>query len=306
MNLNRKWRDAIVGYLFLLPNITGFMLFLFFPVLASFLLTFTEWDLISDPSFAGLGNYTDLLGFSNGQAGLLQANDPDFWYYLYNTLFFMLAIPFGMFCSLMMAMALNRKWKGIGFFRTVYFLPSMCMPVAVFLLWQWVYNPEYGIINSLLNLVGIKGPRWLADPAWSKPALMLTGLWIAVGGYNMILYLAGLQNIPRDYYEAAAIDGASKWAVFWHITWPLLSSTTFFILIISIIGGFQGGFEQAYIMTGGGPEGSTTTLMFYIYNNAFQWFKMGYAASIAWVLFILVFAVTLVSWHFGGRRVHYY
>lgn len=240
--------------------------------------------------------------FSND---IWQANDAYFWQYLGNTLFLMLGIPISMFASLGLAVLMNKKLRGIVFFRTIYFLPSICTGVALYVLWRWIYNTDLGLLNTLLGYIGIPQVEWLTDTALAKPSLMLMGIWTGVGGYNMILYLAGLQGIPLDIYEAADIDGASGWQKFWAVTWPMLSPTTFFIFIMSVIGGFQGGFDAAYIMTGGGPAGSTTTLSYYIFNNAYRWSKMGFAASIAWVLFALVFVVTLFNWKFGGKVVHY-
>ena len=165
-------------------------------------------------------------------------------------------------------------------------------------------NAVLSQIFSVLHL-NIRPPEWLLDPMWAKPALIIMGVWGAVGGTSMILYLAALQGVPRELYEAAEIDGANNWRKFWAVTVPFISPTTFFVTITSIIGGFQGGFMAAYIMTNGGPAGSTTTLDFYIYQNAYTWFKMGYAASISWFLFIVIFIVTLINWRFGGKLVHY-
>ena len=167
------------------------------------------------------------------------------------------------------------------------------------------------MLNNIIYWIGkflgfnIPGPLWLNSPGWAKPSLMLMNFWIAIGGMNMILYHAALQWIPRDFYEAAEIDGANGWQKFWAITWPQISPTTFFIFLMSIIGGFQGGFMQAYIMTGGGPGGATTTIEYYIFNNLYTWQNVGYAAAIAWFLFIVIFAVSLVNWRYGGKLVHY-
>lgn len=302
--MRKKLRNDLVAACFLAPNIIGFLVFLLLPVIASGVLSFMQWDLLTEPSFVGLENYHNLLGGTRTDAGW-SANDPRFWKYLYNTLFLMLGVPLNMAGSLALAILLNQRIRLAVFFRTLYFLPTMCVPVAIFLLWRWLYDPDFGLLNWALSTVGIPGPAWLANVHWAKPALILVGLWAGIGGYNMILYLAGLQNIPRSLYEAADLDGASAWQKFLHITWPLLSPTTFFILIMSIIAGFQGGFEIAYMMTRGGPAGSTTTISYYLYNHAYEWFNMGYAASIAWVLFALVLLVTLLSWKYGGRRVHY-
>lgn len=300
----RRWRPELIALCFLLPNIIGFMIFTFLPVLASAVLSFMDWDLLSAPRFIGLENYRNLL-WGAWSDGAWQANDRRFWYYLYNTIFLMIGIPVGIAGSLALAILLNRKFRGRVFFRTIFFLPTMCVPVAVFLVWQWILAPDFGLMNWFLSLFGIQGPSWLGSTAWSKPSIILVTFWAGVGGYNMILYLAGLQGIPPGLYEAAEIDGAGPWAKFRHITWPMLTPTTFFITVMSVIGGFQGGFEAAYMMTRGGPTGSTTTLSYYIYNHAFEWFNMGYAAAIAWFLFALVFLVTLANWRYGGRLVHY-
>jgi len=307
-----KKGDTLAAIGFLSPNILGFMLFTFLPIIASLILAFCQWDIISGVKgieWVGLKNFVTLLGFSvqevEGNTSLA-ANDPLFWYYLYNTVFLMLGIPIGMAGSLFLAMLLNQKIPARDSFRTIFFLPTMCVPVALFLLWRWLFNHQFGLLNYVIGLLGLQGPDWLGTVAWAKLSIMLASLWIGVGGGGMILYLAGLQGIPKDLYEAAEIDGAGSWNRFKHITWPLLTPTTFFIFITSIIGGFQGGFEAAFMMTQGGPAGSTTSIAYYIYLNAFTWFKMGYAASISWILFLLVFVVTIVSWRYGGRRVHYY
>jgi len=281
----------ITGYAFLGPNIIGFCIFTFFPVIASFMLAFTEWDILTPIKFVGLNNFIRLV------------QDRDFWYYLYNTLFFMLAIPINMCVSLAMAMLLNQKLKGIVIFRTIYFMPVVSSMVAVALVWRWIYNSDFGLLNSFLHWIGIKTPpQWLSSTIWSKPALMIVSIWQGTG-YNMLLYLAALQGIPQELYEAASIDGASWWDSFKNVTWPMLSFVNFFIIITSIISGFQA-FGVQYVMTEGGPAGSTTTIVYYIYNNAFQWFKMGYASSIAWVLFIMMFGVTLIQWKAMEKKTH--
>jgi multiple sugar transport system permease protein len=293
MAWSNRGRTAAAAWLFLLPNFAGFLVFTSLPVLASLALSFFEWDLFTPPRFVGLRNFATLTG------------DADFRRYAFNTGFLMLAIPVNMAGSLLLALALNQKLRGIVVFRTIYFLPSIVAGVGTYLLWRWLYNPDFGLINLTLRVAGIDGPRWLLDPNWAKPALMLMGFWSAVGGYNMILYLAALQGVPPELYEAANIDGAGHWQKFRHITWPMVSPTTFFILTMGLIGGFQGGFEPAYVMTGGGPAGVTTTVSYYIFNQAFVWNHMGYAAAVAWVLFAVVLAATLLNWRFGGKLVHY-
>jgi len=311
LTLTTKTREALGGYAFIMPNFVGFLIFTSIPVVASFFLAFYKWDVITpwqEAEFVGLANFTRLLGFHHEVGVGWRANDPNFWYFLYNTAYLMLAIPITMAASLFLALVMNKKLKGIVIFRTVYFLPSICAGIALYMLWRWIYNPDFGLLNTLIRAISgdlISGPQWLNSIAWAKPALVIMTVWTNMGGYNMILYLAGLQGIHPELYEAAEIDGTNAWQKFWHITWPMLTPTTFFIFVMSVIGGFQGGFEAAYVMTGGGPAGSTTTIDYYIFNNAYVWFKMGYAASIAWILFALIFIVTLFNWKYGGKVVHY-
>ena len=298
--LKNSTKETLAAFGFLAPNLTGFLIFTSLPVFASFMLSFLNWDLFTPPQFAGLDNFIQLF------------KDPYFWKYCWNTTYLMAAIPLSMAGSLMLAIALNQKLKGIVFFRTVYFLPTICSGVAIFMLWRLLYNADFGFFNVVIAKIGelfhlpLRGPNWLTDEAWAKPALILMGVWQTVGGYNMILYLAALQGVPRDLYEAASIDGANSWQKFWNVTWPQLSPTTFFIATMSIIGGFQAGFDPAFIMTGGGPNGSTTTIIYYLFNNAFEWHQMGYAAAIAWVLFLIIFIFTLGKWKLFGKAVYYY
>ena len=302
--------EGMAGYVFLAPNFLGFLVFTSLPVLTSLILSFTQWDILTPAKFVGVRNFIELLGFHR-EAGRLVANDPDFWKYLYNTVFLMLAIPIGVAGSLGLALVMNRKLRGITAFRTIYFLPTVCSGVALLLLWKWIYNPDYGMLNVALGKVfsvlhlPIRPPEWLNDVAWAKPALMLMGFWSSIGGVNMILYLAALQQVPLELYEAADIDGAGGWQKFKAVTLPMLSPTTFFIFIMSVIGGLQGGFMQANILTGGGPAGATTTIDYFIYTKAYVSWEMGYAAAIAWILFVLVFIVTLINWRIGGKLVHY-
>jgi len=225
---------------------------------------------------------------------------------------------------------LGQKLRGIVVYRTLFYLPSFTAGVALLILWKALYNPNFGPINTLieiaLNAVGLAGvhaPTWLSSTKnllslgaerveivagqfglGARDAIIIMGIWTAAGGGNMLLYLAGISNIPQELYEAAGIDGAGRWAQFRHVTWPQLAPTTFFIFIMSFIGGLQGGFEQARVMTLGGPAGTTTTLSYYIYTKAFEEFQIGYASAVAWVLFIMIFAVTLVNWRFGSRYVN--
>lgn len=298
---------------FLMPNFLGFLIFTSIPVVAAFGLALYEWDIFNPPKFVGLRNFVDLLGWETAideETGkqVTRMNDPEFWKYLWNTLFFMLSIPISIAGSMFLAVVLNQKMRGRVMFRTIFFVPSVCAGVGIMLLWKWLYNPEFGLINSMLLWCGWPQeylPKWLKSYHLAKPAIMIMGIWGGIGGTSMILYLAGLQGIDPQLYDAADVDGASGWQKFFHITYPMLMPTTFFILITSVIGGFQGGFEAAYIMTGGGPQGSTTTIVYYIYNHAFKYFNMGYAAAIAIVLFVIVLLATIANWKYGGKKVQY-
>jgi multiple sugar transport system permease protein len=218
-----------------------------------------------------------------------------------------------------LANLLSRKIRGAPLFITVFFLPSIVTGVATFVLWGVLLNPESGVVNAVLGLAGLDVPvrvlaswlhlqdplLWLKSETWAKPALILVGLWGSIGGYNMVLYLAALQSIPPALYEAADIDGANAFQKFWHVTWPMVSPTTFFIFTMALIRGFQGGFAAAYVMTEGGPAGATTTISYYIYNLAFsRRFEMGYACAVAWVLFIITFILALINWRYTRRRVY--
>jgi multiple sugar transport system permease protein len=288
----RGWRTN-AGYWFILPNFLGFLVFTVFPIAGSLALAFFAWDVLTPPRFVGLDNFARM------------SDDDFFWQCVFNTVFLLLALPANVFLSLLLAVVMNQKLRGIILFRTVFFLPTITAGVALFMLWRWLFNPDFGLINLVLSWLGLTGPDWLGSTIWAKPALMLMSLWIGLGGFNTILYLAALQGISPELYEAAQIDGAGSWARFRHITWPMVSPTTFFIVITGIIAGLEGGFDAAFIMTRGGPAGSTTTISYYIYNNAFELFRMGYAAAIAWFLFAVVFLLTLVGWRYGGRLVHY-
>jgi len=276
----RGWRKAGWLVFFLLPGLGGLLIFSILPILASFVLTFFSWDLLTPPRYIGLGNYFQLLG------------DKSFWAALVHTLTYIAGyVPLVVVLGLGMAMAVNTTLRGIGVVRTLFFLPVVSSWVAVALLWSWLFNPKFGLINYLLSLIGITGPGWLFDPAWAMPAIILTSVWKDLG-FVLVLFLGGLQAIPNDYYEAAALDGASRAAQFRFVTLPLLGPTTFFVFIISLISSFQV-FDQVWIMTEGGPAGATTVLVEQIVRHAFSYGEMGYAAAISWVLFALVLGATL-------------
>lgn len=310
MRLKSSEKEALAGYLFILPNFLGFLVFILIPVIFSLLFSFVKWDLLSAPVLVGFSNFMHLLGFHK-EAGIWAANDPLFWQCLGNTLYLMMIIPLQIMASLVLALIINHKLKGISIFKTIYFLPTITNGVAICLLWAWLYNSDFGLLNGIIIkaakalAIHTSGIPWLTSVAWAKPSLMIMGLWIMMGGYNMILFLAALQGVPRELYEASEIDGAGSWEKFWSITWPMISPTTFFVAVMAVIGGFQGGFMQAYIMTGGGPEHSTTTLEYLIYNHLYSWHNVGYAAAIAWFVFIVIFLVTVLNWRFGGKLVQY-
>ncbi len=284
--------EHVVGYLFVAPLILGLLIFTYGPVLAAFFLSFTKGDYISTPKWIGLGNYQALL------------NEDLFWKSMQNTLYYVVGVvPAGLLLSLLLALAMNQKLRGIIFFRSIFFLPTITSSVAISLMWLWIYNPEFGVLNFLLKQIGIKGPTWLSSSTWAMPAIIIMSIWRGLG-YNMLIYLAGLQGIPEVYYEAAEIDGAGSWAKFRNITLPLLSPTTFMLLILSLIGAFQV-FEYTYVMTGGGPVYATLTIVLHIYNNAFRSFQMGYASALAYVLFFILLALTLLQLRFQKRWVHY-
>lgn len=280
-------------YLYLLPTIIGLTLFSAGAVAVSFFMSFTQWDVVSSPEWVWLDNYVTLW-----QSDL-------FWEVFRNTVYFIfLAVPLSVAASLALALAANTGLKGITFFRTAYFLPVVSSMIAVALVWSWIFNPEYGLLNYLLLLLfGVKGPAWLDSTAWALPAMAIVTVWKGLG-YSMVIFLAGLQNIPGDLYHAATIDGAGAWKRFRHITLPMLSPTTFFVLVITLINSFQV-FEQTYVLTKGGPANSTLTMSYYIYQNAFQFFQMGKAAALSYVLFAAIFVVTLIQFRIQKRWVFY-
>jgi multiple sugar transport system permease protein len=292
MTLGR--RETIAGYLFLLPNLIGFTVFTALAVVASAAISLTSWDLLSDPEFVGLRNYTELL-----------TNDPLFRTVLWNTFYFtIVSVPVSTVLALGLALLFNTGLKAVPLFRTAYFLPVITATVVVALVWRWFFNPDFGILNYALYELGVDSPpNWLASRTWAMPSVIILSVWKQVG-YNMVIFLAGLQAIPATLYEAAAIDGAGRWNRFRNITLPMLTPTTFFVLVISIIGSLQV-FDAVLVLSEGGPANATRTMVFHIWEEAFVFLEMGYAAAVAWILFLLVFLVTLLQWKLQGRWVHY-
>jgi multiple sugar transport system permease protein len=290
---NLKARKNCVSALFFLsPTLVIFLTFIIFPVFFSFYLSFHQWNMFStDQSYVGLENYVRMFG------------DAEFWEVLKNTLIYTIGtVPLNMVLSLLVAYVLNRKLIGKKFLRTAFFAPVIISPVAAAVIWRWMYDPNFGLINYFLSFFGLKGPNWLNEPNSAMFALILMAVWKTFG-INMVLFSAGLQGIPESYYEAADIDGAGRWSKFWRITLPLLSPTTFFIMVMSIIGSFQV-FDIVYVLTSGGPLGSTKVLVFYLYEHAFKFFDMGYASAVAYVLFTILIILTLLQVKYMRSRVY--
>ncbi|HXF63392.1 MAG TPA: sugar ABC transporter permease [Caldilineaceae bacterium] len=289
---SRRFREAALAYLFLLPTLAGLLFFSLGPVVAGFVVSFTNWNILLPPQWVGLDNYRAL--------ATLALPRKVFWNTLYYTL---LNVPLNMVVALAAALLLNQRLRWVSFYRAIYFLPVVSSTVAASLIWTWLYSPNFGPINYFLGLIGIQGPAWLGSTTWAMPAVILMSVWKGFGT-NMLIFLAGLQGIPQELQEAAMIDGANRWQRFWRVTWPLLTPTTFFVLVVSCIASFQV-FEQVYVMTEGGPAYATTVLGLFIYLNAFRYNNMGYAAAVAYVLFALILAVTLAQFKFQGRWTYY-
>ncbi|EOH77748.1 carbohydrate ABC transporter permease [Enterococcus malodoratus] len=287
--IGSKKNNALWICLFLLPSLIGFLTFIIYPVFYSLGVSFTEWDLINPIKFIGLKNYQSLL------------KDANFWNSLKNTFIFIIGyLPSVMIIGLLVALLLNSKIRLKPVFRGIYFLPVVTSWVAVSLVWKWLFNPKFGLINYFLSLISVHGPNWLNDPKTAMLAIIITSVWKDIG-FIMVLYLGGLQNISPSLYEAASIDGADNWHQFWKITLPMLKPTTFFVSMISLINSFQV-FDQVNIMTEGGPGDSTTVLVQNIYNSAFKYSEMGYAAAMSWVLFAIILVVSLVQM-WGERKM---
>lgn len=287
-----RQRENLAGWLWASPWILGFLIFTLGPMLTSVYFSFTDYPVISPPKWIGLGNYRFMLQEDNSVAQALKVT----------TIYAVVAIPLNLGLGFFLAILLNQPIKGIAIWRTVYYLPAVVSGVAVALLWQWIFNTDFGLANWLLSLVGIKGLRWLLDPNWALPSLIIMSIW-GVGG-GMIINLAGLQSVPTQLYEAAEIDGAGAFRRFWYVTVPMVSPVIFFNLIMGIIGALQA-FTQAFIMTGGGPRQATYFYMLHLYNNAFQWLKMGYASALAWVLFFYILLWTLLVIRSSTAWVYY-
>ena len=284
-------REALWAYLFLVPNASLFLVFTLFPVLASFGISLLKWDLLQPWRFVGLDNYLRL------------TQDRDFHQILGNTFYYTFGvIPPQTALALLIAAALNQRVRGLTWYRTAFFVPVVTSEIAVSMVWQWLYQPEFGVINSMLQIVGIEGPKWLFSETWAMPSVIVVSVWKNVG-YSIVIFLAAMQGVPEELHEAAKIDGAGAVARFFHVTVPIITPSIFFVIVMSVIGSFQV-FGIIYVLTQGGPAKATTVLVYYLYQNGFQWFAMGYAAAIAYVLFALVLAMTLVQWALRRRWVY--
>lgn len=287
-NRMKKKNNLLWVLLFLGPSLVGFLTFIAVPILYSLYISFTDWNLLTSAQFVGFKNYISLF------------KDATFWSALRNTVTFIIGyLPSVMIFGLLIALLLNSKIKFKTLFRGIYFLPVVTSWVAVSLVWKWLLNGQYGLINYFLSLVGIHGPSWLTDPKTAMIAVIITSVWKDIG-FIMVLYLGGLQNISPSLYEAAEIDGANSWHSFWNVTLPGLRPTTFFVIMISLINSFQV-FDQVNIMTGGGPGNATNVMVQNIYNSAFNFFEMGRASAMSWILFLIIFGVSLVQM-WGERK----
>jgi multiple sugar transport system permease protein len=285
-------RRLLVGLAFISPWIVGFLVFTLWPILTSLYYAFTDYSLFSAPVWAGTRNFSDLF-FA----------DDKFLVALYNTLYFtMLAIPASIVGAFVMALAVNVRLPEVAIYRGIFFLPTIVPTVATAVVWTWILNPQWGLLNAFLRLLGINGPPWIASPVWSKPSLVIMAVWGV--GSEMLIYLAALQDIPQTYYEAASLDGATFWHRTRYIVVPLLTPVIFFHLITGTIWGFQY-FTEAYVMTGGGPANSTLFYALYLYRNAFEYLKMGYASAMAWILFLIVLGATVMIQRSSGGWVYY-
>ena len=291
-NISKEKRETILGWVMVSPFLIGFVFLTAIPMIASFVISFSEWDMLSNPEWIGFDNYKKL--FFEDALALHSLN--------ITILFTIVSIPLNILFGLALAMLLNTSIRGLAIFRTIYYLPAILSGVAVALMWRWIFSTEFGLLNALLDIIGIEGPAWLTDRIWVLPSFVIMRLWSVGGG--MIIYLAGLQSIPTNLYEAANIDGANWWHKTRFITLPLLSPTIFFQLIVGFIFSMQI-FTEAFIMTNGGPADASLFYLLYLYRQAFQYFDMGYASALAWVLFVVILFLTIVMFKTSRFWVYY-
>ncbi len=286
-------QQAIFGIIFMMPWFIGFLIFGLYPMIMSVYYSLCRYDVLRIPQFIGFGNYQKLI-----------FEDPYFWTSISNTLIYtVLRVPLCIIGSLLLAVLVNNAVRGVKFFRTIYFIPSIVTGVVLSVVWLWMFNPQFGLLNSFLAYMGIPGPLWLLDPNWSKPSMVLMSVW-SIGGGRMLVFLAALQGIPKHLYEAVDIDGGGWWAKFRNVTIPMLSPVIFLWSVLEIIFSLQV-FVEAYIMTQGGPLNSTMFYNLYLYNKAFNDFEMGYASALAWLLLIISLIITVIQFRISKRWVHY-
>ena len=284
-------REAITFYICISPWLIGFLVFVAYPILRSLYLSFTHYQIGGQPIFTGLNNFSRL------------TQDTNFWQSLKVTVLYVLgSVPGSTVIAIGVAMLLAQKIRFVSVWRTIYFLPSVVSAVAVAVLWGYVFNPEYGLLNTLLAYVGIKGPGWISSEYWALPSMIFMSWW-TIGG-QVVIYLAGLKNIPKELYEVAAIDGADSWARFWNITIPMLSPTILFNVVLGFIGAFQV-FEGPFVLTEGGPNKATLTYMLNLYKEAFQLGNLGFASTLAWVLFLIIMLLTALIIRSSALWVYY-
>lgn len=288
----RRRRDYLTFLIFIAPNFILFGIFTFWPFVYSFALSLTKWNMIGEARYIQFRNYERMW------------NDPVFWQVLKNTVLLAVGVVvIKLVLALALALLLNQKVAGRGLYRAIIFSPTFTTSVAVAMVWSWIFDPFYGVLRVPLSWLGLASPEWLSDVNWSLPAIIIVTIWSGLG-YDMVIFLAGLQGVPKVFYEAARVDGATGWQVFRSITFPLLSPTTFFLTITSIISAFKT-FDIVSVMTSGGPLNSSNVLIHYIYQNAFQWFRMGYASALAVVFFIIILIITIIQFRISRRWVHY-
>lgn len=280
------------GLIFISPWLIGFFCFRLYPIAAAFYYSFCQFDSISPPKWIFLQNFKTLF-----------FKDEYFWLSLYNTLYYSLFSVSGqIILAFLIALLLNLRVKGLAIYRTIFYIPSIVPIVATAILWLWILNPQFGLVNALLFKIGVQGPGWFSEPAWAKPGLVIMSWWLI--GPTVIIYLAGLQDVPQQMYEAAMIDGANWWHKLVYITIPFMTPTIFFTLVMNTIVSLQV-FTQVYIMTEGGPMNSTLVYAYYLYENAFEYFKMGYASAMAWLLFLVIFTITYLIFKSSKKWVYY-
>lgn len=292
--LSMEGRRLTAGLAFLTPSLLLIVTFIVVPICFAFFLSLTKWRVLGAPQqFIGIQNY--IYWFKN----------PYFYKIFFNTLYFAgVKIPLDLLISLSIALLLNRGIRGLTFYRTVFFLPVITSMVAVAAVWMWIYDPQMGLLNYILTSVGLSPLGWLSDPKWAMPAIIITSTWKGLG-YNIVIFLAGLQGIPVKFYEAAKVDGANAWQTFWNVTLPMLSPVIYFVIIIGVINSFKI-FTQIHVMTpNGGPLNSTAVFVYEIYNRSFNQYKFGQAAALSFIMFVIVVIFTFAQQKFGSKRVHY-